>query len=300
MLTTNKFITALPILNKKILLFLISFLYLLELRLSKDLFQQIGKYTLNITERGAGIILSNDIKTVKFNLNNLYETRYDLQSLPYLNIKSLTNHSIPKIDGLLFETEDFKEADCDGLKCVRTTLRKGSLFNGALIEFQILFFKESGNITYPHNISREIRKGSVKISLAIKDWGFCSNPNELMCQGLLDKKFYLATNYTISSSHKRLALGNDSFFLGDAYFNVGTNYKPNNTQNDWEFLNTNYDPLAEDSMVVFQKNSKPVTNINIYLRLNTPLIDLSEISNPQTKDLSIEFTILLATFKAES
>jgi len=298
MLIAKKYNIAYSILFKKALYFFLSFFYLLDQILSKDLFQQIGKYNLNVSEIGAGVVLSYDKKTIQFNLNNLYETIYDFRSLPYMDIKSLTNHSLPNVNSLLFETEGFREATCDGLKCFGTNLRKGNLLNGASIEFQILFFKESGNITYPDNITRDIRKGSVKILLTIRDWGFCSNPFELMCQGLLNKTLYLATNYTITSSHKRVALGNDTYFLGDSYFYIGTNYKPNNTISDWEFLNTNYDLSALNSMVVFQKNTKPVTYINIFLRLNTPLIDLYEIQNPLTKDISVDINNINSYFQS--
>jgi len=292
MITINKCITSFSYLHKKILLILFSFLLILELRLSKDLFQQIGKYTLNISEIGAGIILKNEGKIIQFGINNLYEARYNMKPLIDINkMKSATNHSIPNIDGLLFETEEFKEADCEGLKCFRTNLKKGNLLNGASIEFQILFFKESGNFTYPDKVFREIRKGSVKISVIIKDWAFCSNPNELMCQDSTDKK-YLATNYTINSSHKRTILPNDTYFLGDSFYSVGTNYLPNNTNLDWEFLNFDYFLEGKNSMIVLQKNSRPVTYIDFYLRLNTPLMDFDDIQKPQFEELSFRYSIV--------
>jgi len=286
-MSINKCITSFSYLQKKTLLILLSYLFVLEHRLAKDLFQQIGKYTLNISEIGAGILLKNEGKTIQFKINNLYEARYDMNPLIDINkMKSSTNHSIPNVDGLLFETEDFKDSDCDSLKCFRTNLKKGNLLNGASIEFQILFFKESGNITYADKILREIRKGSVKISVIIKDWGFCSNPNELICQESRDKK-YLATNYTINSSHKKTFLPNETYFLGDSFYSVGTNYVANNSNLGWEFLNIDYFFEANNSMIVFQKNSRPVTYIDFYLRLNTPLLDFDEIPKPQFEELSL-------------
>jgi len=161
---------------------------------------------------------------------------------------------------MLFETEDFTESKCENISCFKASLTKSNILNEANLEYKIEFYNENGFVPNARGGERPILKGSVKVSVIVSNWAFCSNPEEKMCldrEGKLFENYNLAAKFAVESGYPYSDIGFYDFFLGDSYMSIGTTY--NDKESDITKLKFIVNAMdienpGVDALIIYQKN----------------------------------------------
>lgn len=265
--------------------------------LAKNIFKQIGNINLTIFEKGANITLTNGINNIRFSINSIYELN-SLENEIYNNNTNVfnQNHSIPKMQDIIYNMEDFTEQKCEyNLTCFKASFKRANILNKANINSDIFFFNQSGFIpSYLNNSKNFVKKGSVLLVLNIENWAFCTNLNEKICLDQNEQlhEYYFLKIATLTDQtklNKNYSLGSNKFFFGDSFLQFSPN-KPSIASFDNKEMFIKSTSIKNNNFIdIIHKNDTNIITVKIFLDLNIPNTEISETAGGKNEFKEMEF-----------
>lgn len=141
----------------------------------------LGNYTLELVGRSG-----------KINMKYLNETRLTFEFSKLTEVlrngtaveKKAVNHTFENFANLDFEISNFTNTTYQNLVCLQSTIKLKNFFRNTTLDASLYIFNQSGliktgaikvNDTSSIDVFENVTQGSVKLSLGVSNWIFCTN-----------------------------------------------------------------------------------------------------------------------------